>query len=127
MTAVDRVSIICDHSSHKRPQALKTLIRQPSGGWDEAPDVAHRLKMARGNAPGERTLPAPAWSIREHNGERYLLWSFVCHQNERHNQEFRKAKLDPALDAFADAGVREVALRQVAAMIQKLARVRPGA
>ncbi len=127
VNAAPRITIYCDHRSHGgRRVEIATLVRQ-SSGWDEAADVVHRLKMASGRTPGQRSIAAPSFRIVEHNGERHLLWSFVCDLNPQHKQEFRKVKLDPALDGLAGAGLVEASLPFLAATIQTLARVRPEA
>jgi hypothetical protein len=123
-----RISLFCRHNSHAdRRAAIMTMVRDHTGRWDEAPDISHRLKMASGRAPRERSLPAPSFRIVEHNGERYLLWSFVCDLDSRHNLEVRQSKLDAALDTLAGAGVSEASLPLLAATLQRLAGARPGA
>ncbi len=97
------------------------------GGWGEAPESAHALKMASGESRDRSVAETPFQIIEDDAGNRWARWDFRCSLNRRHHRPARQENLFPALDTLADGGQCDVSLDLLTATLKMLARARPGA
>ncbi len=114
------IRIYCDHDDHL-PKVVEVdrLRRNPSGGWDESPDMLSPRMASGGRDPvspaelGERWLPRSSLQIMDG----WARWDFRCAADTRHNVQVRQDKLFPRLDKFADVGMFDLSLRILAASL----------
>lgn len=109
--------IYCNHESHAPKEPTVARLLATPAGWEEDPASLRALKMHSGGSTA-RALIEPSFQIISNaDGSRRLWWHFRCDIEARHNVQVRKEKLDPPLNTLAAAGVSQLSLRGLAAIL----------